>query len=134
MSLSGIRPSNETRSRLAALVGGEASVSSAVQQHEPDLEALRTIKLGKLATSEGTADFFVLVTPESGMAKIEAVKFVSGEPKLKALAESLRRANLDFRFPDDVPTKILRRGVLSCSKSGECEFLMMLPEDVHSID
>jgi tetratricopeptide (TPR) repeat protein len=134
MSLSGIRPSNETRSRLAALVGGEASVSSAVQQHEPDLEALRTIKLGKLATSEGTADFFVLLTPESGMAKIEAVKFVSGEPKLKALAESLRRANLDFRFPDDVPTKILRRGVLSCSKSGECEFLMMLPEDVHSID
>jgi hypothetical protein len=34
-----------------------------------------------------------------------------------------------------VPTQILRRGTLSCSSNtGECEFVMMLPEDVHSVD
>jgi hypothetical protein len=66
---------------------------------------------------------------------MEAAKFISGEEKLKPLTENLRSAKVDFSFPDDVPTKILRRGVLSCSKNtGECEFVMMLPEDVHSVD
>jgi hypothetical protein len=47
----------------------------------------------------------------------------------------LRAAKVDFAFPDEVPTQILRRGTLTCSKpSGECEFVMVLPEDVHSVD
>jgi len=133
MALSGIRPSNETRSRLAALVG-EKAVSAAVEKHKLDLEQLRTIHLGKLAADDGTADFFLVILPRSGSAEIEAAKFISGDPKLKPLAENLRRANVEFRFPDEVPTKILRRGVLSCSKGGECEFLMLLPEDVHTVD
>jgi hypothetical protein len=33
-----------------------------------------------------------------------------------------------------VPTKILRRGTMTCSSSGECDFVMILPEDVHSVD
>ncbi len=135
MALSGIRPTLETRARLAALVGGEAKVPAAVEQHRLALQATRTLKLGKIGQGGGTAEFFVVLTSSSTGTKIEAAKFISGEEKLKPLTESLRNAKIDFVFPDDVPTKILRRGILSCSKdSGECEFVMMLPEDVHSVD
>ena len=134
-SLSGLRPINETRTRLAGLVGGDAKVQPVVDQHRVELQQLRTLKLGKVAPASGTADFFVLLASTSGGAKVDGAKFVSGEEKLKPLAESLRNAKVDFVFPDDVPAKILRRGTLTCSKeTGQCDFVMMLPEDVHSVD
>jgi tetratricopeptide (TPR) repeat protein len=135
MAMSGIRPSLETRGRLAALVGGEAKVPVLIEQHKMSLQATRTLQLGKVAQAAGTAEFFVVVTSSSAGAKIEAAKFISGEEKLKPLAANLESAKIDFTFPDEEPTKILRRGTLTCSKdSGECEFVMALPEDVHSVD
>jgi hypothetical protein len=135
MAMSGIRPTLETRGRLAALVGGEAKVPAAIEQHRMALQATRTIKLGKIAQTAGTAEFFVVVASSPTGSKIEAAKFISGEEKLKPLTENLRNAKIDFSFPDDVPTKILRRGILTCTKdSGECEFVMTLPEDVHSVN
>ena len=135
MAMSGIRPTLETRGKLAALVGGEAKVPAAIEQHKMALQATRTLKLGKATQAAGTAEFFVVVTSSPAGAKIEAAKFITGEEKLKPLTENLKSAKIDFAFPDDVPTKILRRGVLACSKdNGECNFVMMLPEDVHSVD
>jgi tetratricopeptide (TPR) repeat protein len=135
MSLSGLRPALETKGRLAKLAGGDSKATTAVEQHKPDLQFLRTLKLGKVAPATGTADFFLLMTSSSAGTKVEAAKFISGEEKLKPVADNLRAAKIDFAFPDDVPTKILRRGVLTCSSSTtECEFVMTLPEDVHSVD
>lgn len=135
MSLSAIRPANETRTRLASLVGGDKKVVPTVEQHRLDFQTMRTLKLGKVAPVSGTADFFVVLTSSGGKTKVEAAKFITGEEKLKPLTDNLLTAKVDFSFPDDVPTKILRRGVLYCSKdTGECEFVMMLPEDVHSVD
>lgn len=135
MSLSGLRPALDTKGKLAALVGGDASATKAVEQHKLDLQAMRTIHLGNVAPVAGTADFFVIVTSNSGAAKIDSAKFVNGDEKLKPLTENLRSAKLDFAFPDDVPTKILRRGTLACSQATKsCDFVMMLPEDVHSVD
>ena len=134
-SLSGLRPALETKGRLAALVGGDANATKAVEQHRLDLQALRTIRLGKIAPVGGTAEFFVIVTSTSGSTKVEAAKFISGEEKLKPLTANLLSAKIDFAFPDGAQTKILRRGMLSCSQSSkDCEFVMMLPEDVHSVD
>jgi hypothetical protein len=117
------------------LVGGDGKVNSAVEQHKLDLQTLRTVKLGKIAPTSGTADFFIVLASSPAGARVDAVKFISGEEKLKPLTENLKSAKIDFTFPDDVPTKILRRGILSCSKNGgECDFVMMLPEDVHSVD
>jgi tetratricopeptide (TPR) repeat protein len=148
MSMSALRPANETRRRLASLVGGDKKVTPEVEQHRLDFQSLRTIKLGKIAPAAGSADFFVVIASSAGIAKVEAAKFISGEEKLKPLKENLRNAKVDFDFPDDVPTKILRRGVLTCGSTvlqrrdhslvsdepSDCEFVMMLPEDVHSVD
>ncbi|PYV73648.1 MAG: hypothetical protein DMG96_22365 [Acidobacteria bacterium] len=135
MSLSGLRPTLETRTRLAALVGGDSKATTAVEQHKQDLQRLQTVNLGKISAVDGTADFFVVMTSSAAGTKIESAKFITGEDKLKPLTENLRGAKIDFAFPDDVPTKILRRGVLTCSsKAGGCSFVMTLPEDVHSVD
>jgi len=48
-------------------------------------------------------------------AKVDAVKWVSGDEKLKSYTDALRTADYRLTFPDDTPVKVLRRGTLSCS-------------------
>jgi tetratricopeptide (TPR) repeat protein len=145
LSLSGLRPIPETRDRLAALAGGDAKVDATVAKYKDDLQHLRTIDLGKVAKETGSAEFFVLLSrgldhPESGKgqssaATVEAVKFAGGDEKLKIFTEALRTAEYRLTFPDDTPVKILRRGTLSCSKTmGTCEFVLVLPDDVRTVD
>ena len=72
---------------------------------------------------------------ENSAATVEAVKFASGDEKLKVFTEALRTAEYPLTFPDDTPVKILRRGVLTCSTaSGNCTFVLMLPDDVRTVD
>lgn len=134
MAVKGIRPAPETRGRLAALVGGDAKVDAAVSRYQDGLQQARTILLGKVATLTASAEFFVLLAPGNPGAVAESVKFVSGEPKLKIFSEALRTAKYPMIFPDEKPAKILRRGVLSCSMTtGECAFVLLLPDDVLSV-
>ncbi len=72
---------------------------------------------------------------ENSAATVEAVKFASGDEKLKIFTEALRTAEYRLTFPDDTPVKILRRGVLTCSTAtGNCSFVLMLPDDVRTVD
>jgi tetratricopeptide (TPR) repeat protein/transglutaminase-like putative cysteine protease len=135
MALSGLRPVPETRGRLAALLGGEDKVAAATEKYKPANQVLRTISLGKVAKQTGSAEFFVLLAGGNSGAHVENVKFVSGDESLKVFAEALRTAKYGMAFPDDTPTKIVRRGVLACSKStGDCTFVLLLPEDVRSVN
>ncbi len=150
LCLSGLRPIPETRDRLASLAGGDAKVDATVAKHKEELQQLRTIDLGKVAKETGNADFFVLLSrgpghpntghPDSGhggnsAATVEAVKFAGGDEKLKVFTEALRTAEYRLTFPDDTPVKILRRGILSCSTAtGNCMFVLMLPDDVRTVD
>jgi tetratricopeptide (TPR) repeat protein len=135
LSMNGLRPIPETRGRLASLAGGDAKADAAIAKHKDDLQQLRTIDLGK-SKQTGNADFFVLLSGAAGTAaKAETVKFVSGDEKLKSFTDALRTADYHLTFPDDTPVKVLRRGVLSCSAStGNCMFVLMLPDDVRTVD
>jgi Flp pilus assembly protein TadD len=134
LALTGLRPIPETRDRLAALANPKASDSSA-SKPKGSLQELRTIHLGK-AKETGNADFFILFGGGGGAkATVEGVKFISGDEKLKSFTDALRSADYHVTFPDDTPVKILRRGILSCSTAtGECMFVLMLPDDVRTID
>jgi tetratricopeptide (TPR) repeat protein len=136
LSLSGLRPIPETRDRLASLTGGSAKVDATVAKYKEDLQKLCTIDLGKVAKETGTADFFILLSRGKGSdATVEAVKFASGDEKLKVFTDALRTAEYRLPFPDDTPVKILRRGILSCSTAtGNCSFVLMLPDDVRTVD
>jgi len=135
LSLNGLRPIPETRTRLASLAGGDAKADAAVKRCKEELDHLRTFELGK-ATQTGNADFFILLSGGvSSGAKVDAVKFVSGDEKLKSFTEALRTADYHLTFPDNTPVKVLRRGTLSCSvASGKCEFVLTLPDDVRTVD
>ncbi len=135
LSLDGLRPIPETRKRLASLAGGEAKADAAVARYKGELQHLSTVDLGK-ATQAGSADFFILLSRGTGSAaQVDAVKFISGDEKLKAFSGALRTADYHLTFPDDTPVKILRRGTLSCSMtSGKCEFVLTLPDDVRTVD
>ena len=135
LSMNGLRPSPETRGRLASLAGGDAKADAAVAHYKEELQHLSTIDLGK-ATQMGNADFFILLSGGGGAAaKVDAVKFVSGDEKLKSYTEALKTANYHLVFPDDTPVKIFRRGTLSCSlTTGKCEFVLTLPDDVTTVD
>ncbi|MGC2328668.1 MAG: DUF3857 domain-containing protein [Candidatus Sulfotelmatobacter sp.] len=135
LSMNGLRPTPETRDRLSALAGGGAKADTAVAKYKEELERLRTIDLGKVAKVTGNAEFFVLLSGGAGSAaKVESIKFLSGEEKLKPVAEALRTADFHLTFPDDTPVKVLRRGTLSCSAAGSCSFLLTLPDDVRTVD
>jgi|CZKJ01.1.fsa_nt_gi tetratricopeptide (TPR) repeat protein len=136
LSLSALRPDPETRGRLASLSGGDSKADAAVAKYKEDLQRTRTIDLGKVAKEDASAEFFVLLSrgPNS-TATVEGVKFASGDEKLKRFTDALRTAEYRVTFPDDTPVKILRRGILSCSTTtGNCTFVLMLPDDVRTVD
>ncbi|HEY1660613.1 MAG TPA: DUF3857 domain-containing protein [Candidatus Sulfotelmatobacter sp.] len=134
LSLTGLRPPPETQEHINALSKSEGK-AAAVARPKETLQSERTIDLGK-AKETGSADFFVLLSGSAGSpAKVEAVKFISGEEKLKVYTDALRTAAYQVTFPDDTPIKILRRGVLSCSTAtGHCMFVLKLPDDVSTVD
>jgi tetratricopeptide (TPR) repeat protein len=136
LSLSGLRPIPETRDRLAALTGSNTKADAAVAKYKDELQQVRTVDLGNVAKETGSAEFFVLLSRGKGSdATVEAVKFTSGDEKLKVFTDALRTAEYRLAFPDDTPVKILRRGILSCSTAtGNCAFALILPDDVRTVD
>ena len=134
LSLSGLRPDPETNGRLGALTqGGKVSPTDATK-YKSALDSMRTADLGK-ATETGSADFFVLLSAGGGeSAKVDAVKFVSGDEKLKKYTDALKMASYKLVFPDASPVKVLRRGTLTCTAGAKCLFVLMLPDDVRTVD
>ena len=75
------------------------------------------------------------VNNHSEREQIRADRFASGDEKLKRFTDAIRTADYRLTFPDDTPVKILRRGILSCSTTtANCTFVLMLPDDVRTVD
>ena len=135
LALSGLRPIPETRSRLGGLLGGDDKVDTTVRKFHDELQQLRTTRLDEKPPATGNAEFWVLLATANHGASVEKVKFISGEEKLRILEQALQHLKYSLNFPDETPAKILRRGVLSCSQEGgNCTFVLMLPDDVRSVN
>jgi tetratricopeptide (TPR) repeat protein len=130
-AMSGNRPKIDTRDRLNKLVADNAKAEKLIAELKPQIEAVRTYPLGKLSAKPAKADFLVVFTPTN---KVEAVKFVSGDESLKSASTQIQAINYGPLFPDNTPTKLVRRGTLTCQQSGECSFQLIEPEDVTSVD
>jgi tetratricopeptide (TPR) repeat protein len=134
-ALNGLRPIPETRQRLAGLVGGETHVPAAVEKASRELQQMRIVSIPRAGNISGSADFFVMLSGGPAGAVVDGVRFVSGDEKLRAMTEPLRHATFTMTFPDSTPTRVFRRGVLTCpGSSGDCAFVMLLPDDVRSVD
>jgi tetratricopeptide (TPR) repeat protein len=135
LAMNARRPEVEIRGRLAALAGAD-KVDAIVEKSQSELIEQRTIKLGNTPKQAGKAEFFFLLSngPHSEMA-VEGVKFASGDPQLKSFTDAVRTARYIQTLPDDTAVKILRRGTLSCTAAAsDCTFVLVLPEDVRSVD
>jgi Flp pilus assembly protein TadD/transglutaminase-like putative cysteine protease len=115
IALNSDRPFDEISQRLRALAGETADAALARGRQEA-LEA-RTHRLGASAGRRGMADFVVLVGEDGAAA---GVKFVSGDDKLRPLAEAIQKLTFG---PLPSAAKVLRRGTVSCEPSG-CSFIL----------
>jgi tetratricopeptide (TPR) repeat protein len=126
MAMATAHPIPETRGRLAALAGGDKKVEAEVARNRDRLSRDRTIDLGKLLNEEASAEFALLMTPGP---KVETVLFLKGSEKLKPFAEALRTAHYHVSFPDDSALKLVRHGILMCSRApGNCSFVLLPTE------
>ncbi len=131
LALAAYRPVPETRQRLTNLLGDASKVDAQVAKAKPEIENLRSLRVPAPGKEAAQADFLVLL---SG-TRVEQVKFVKGDSKLQALAEALRTAKYEVLFPDETPTKIVRRGTMSCGAGEpECTFTMVPPDTLSSVN
>jgi len=119
-----------TRARLDKLQN-QARAEADVRTATEELSKLRGADLPKPTTEEATAEFFVLFGPD---AKVLGVTFVGGSETLRKADKALTMAKFNVLFPTDHPAKIVRRGILVCEPVlPTCQFVMYLPQDVHSL-
>jgi len=95
-----------------------------------ELGITRTFAVEQITKEISNADFFLVIGPAS---KVEDVKFVSGSSELKSADKALRTIDFKFPFPDDGPSRIVRRGILSCYPVTGCNFVLYNISDVHSV-
>ena len=91
------------------------------------LGKMRTYSVPKPAGLEGSADFFVLLSP----GKVDDVQFIHGDQPLRSAADSIKKVDFTGQFPEGSTAKLLRRGILFCSPvSSACQFTLLLPQSV----
>ena len=132
-----------TRQRLAAAkarlgVTEESYTVSAKGYRRPPVsgaEALSEIRSTKIPVPIGNSNLdqknatFALVF-ENGKKEV-GVRFVSGAAELKELRKALTTAKYQIAFPDERPTRLLRMGLLSCSRyTKECTFALLPMESM----
>jgi Flp pilus assembly protein TadD len=132
-AMAATRPVPETKGRLAALAGGEDKIERLKAKGAAELSELRTVRLGKLLQEKAEADFLVVFS-SANSSKPEDVKFISGSEKVRPLAGALRSAKFPAVFPDETPTRIVRRGTLTCLPDGKCVFVVLAPDNVTTIN
>ena len=133
MAMNVLRPSPETHDRLVALAGSSGQADELIHQNQTGPIQARTFALNNLGKLDGAADFFVLLSGSGGaLATTEAAAFINGSELLKPMSEALRSLRYAQSIPGDSPTKIIRRGTLTCKASGSCSFILALPQEVRS--
>ncbi len=129
-AVNGNRPKREARERLNAMLKDQAKAEKLVAELKPTLEKERTFTLPQAVAQDGKADFFIVMA-QSGA--VEGAKFISGSDALKPLEKQLATLNYNSMFPDTTPTKVVRRGSVTCEK-GACKFVLMDPETITSVN
>jgi Flp pilus assembly protein TadD/transglutaminase-like putative cysteine protease len=131
-ALSAPQPSPQVRENLAR-VAGAARVDRAIADHRGAAAAARTFALTGKGPAGRKADVLVLF---GAPGQVEAVKFVesgAGDEALQPLAAAVRQVPAAGMFPDASPSRILRRGTVTCDDRGACTLVLIAPDDVRPV-
>ncbi len=137
-STASLRVLPEARESLSRLAPAD-SVQKILDVAKTELRDANVVSLGQLMPAlkaPAEAEFYVVFAPDSTRAaQVVDVKFIKGVESLKPLAAQLKTIKSQLVFPDNSPTKIVRRGALLClPKPGGCSFTMIGPDLITSID
>jgi tetratricopeptide (TPR) repeat protein len=132
------RPMPEARENLARLAGKE-KVESLLGKAKAELAQSRAVKLGTLLKDEKEkleAEFYIVAVPGAERsAQVTEAQFIRGAEKLRPVAGALKGAKYPIIFPNEMATKLIRRGKLTCQpNNGECSFVLLPPEETTSVD
>ena len=92
-----------------------------------DLSALRSYRVVGIAQWGGgykTANFSIALTKEPAAP---LVWFLNGAEELKDSTQALSKLKFRISFPDDGPTRVVQRGMLSCSEASKHCTLVLFP-------
>lgn len=119
----------EAHDHLVALLKDKKKVEEALKQANDQLAAITDIKVGDVGPDKMQGNIALVFSP----GKVDAVKVLSGDDQLKGAVQKLSSGNYDVLFPDSTPTKLVRRGTVSCKTTG-CIVELMSPELVTSAE
>ena len=132
-SLAAPHASPDTRARLTLLLRGNAQIPGLIRKAQAQIDAMRSFVLKGPEKEDAAADFWFLFTNEGpgNSSRLEAIQFARGSESLRPFSDRLRSLHFGVQFPDPAPTKLIRRGTLSCSSpSGDCTLTLIPPDQV----
>lgn len=123
----------EVNERLTRLLGSRLRADAAVQKARSDTSLMRTTRVPRPAPGRASAEFFVLLSPGP---KVDDVQFIHGDESLRSASGAIASAKFDAVFPSQKPTRIVRRGILSCPERATptCDFVLLPPDSVRSVE
>ncbi|MFI5127619.1 MAG: tetratricopeptide repeat protein, partial [Candidatus Acidiferrales bacterium] len=122
---------DDTRARLAKLLGGDTAIDARVKRAAAELLRMRTVSVSKTGAATGKAAFLVLLETTPNGPKVRDARFLGGDEKLSAFAEQLRAAKFPAILPPQTKARIVLRGVLDCTaKTAACNFVFDRPRDL----
>lgn len=133
-AIAAVTSSPETHKRLLALLGSDKEADALVKAERDAIsrERTTTVQFTRNPSKHATAEFFLAFLPDG---KVDETKFVSGDEQLTNAASALATAKYNVVFPGNEATKLVRRGILNCfDASNSCEFVLLLPVDVRSLN
>ncbi len=128
MGLAGDHPPAGARERLANLLAPDTNIDALIEAGHIKLKEFETIAVKNAGQMEGTAEFWILLSPPPGSTE---AKFITGDQKLAPFAKELQGIAYSNSFPDATQLKLMRMGRLSCAHaSSDCELMMVASQSV----
>jgi tetratricopeptide (TPR) repeat protein/transglutaminase-like putative cysteine protease len=118
------------RDKLVTVLGDPKKAEAAIKKATGKYDAPSKLDLGSLSKEEGQAEYAFVFAPGP---KVEGVKFLGGDDKLKGLSDKLALAKYPVEFPDTTPTKLVRRGTITC-KGDACTLTLQAADEVISAE
>ncbi len=118
------------RDKLVEVLGDQKKADAAIKKLTGKYDVATSLDLGSLSKENGQADFAFVFAPGP---KVEGVKFLGGDDKLKTLNDKLASMKYPVEFPDTTPTKLVRRGTITC-KSDDCTLTLQAADEVISAE
>jgi len=95
---------------------------------------MRTVKLKNLNphldAKPVSAEFFLLF---NSTGKVEETSFISGADQLRSAGEAFSEVKFNMTFPPGSSARIVRRGIVLCSKVSGCNLVLYTPNSVTSV-